>query len=49
MMMKKMNNDGCHEKNAYTEMMGDNMDPSQKEMTDEEIELEGLAKPKEID
>ena len=40
MMMKKMNKENLQA--AYTEMMGD-----KQEMTDEEIELEGLAKAKE--
>ena len=40
MMMKKMNKENLQA--AYTEMMGD-----KQEMTDEEVELEGLAKAKE--
>ena len=40
MAMKKMNKENLQA--AYTEMMG-----PQKEMTDEEVELEGLAKAKE--
>ena len=40
MMMKKMNKENLHA--AYTEMMGD-----KKEATEEEVELEGLAKAKE--